>query len=126
MDNQDIPATVSQAHAERATIEGARARLAELEKRLLALAPGKYQGTQPGEQVQVIQPAPSLKPSPEAIEFVRAQVEPDEAKRLFERVVSYKPVKSFRDIARAILTKAKAAKSIAACEVLSAPCLRWN
>lgn len=95
--------------------------LKRLKALLVSLAPGEYQGEQ-GEVAKVIQPSPAIKPPPGAIGQAREIIsDPDLFKKLFDRVVSYKPIANFRTAVAVALTPAKAVKVIALCEVDSQP-----
>jgi hypothetical protein len=102
-------------------IKADTARLTEILKpQLVKLSPGTYNGTD-GAKALVIQPEPGIRPSASAIDSARAVAGPEAARRLFSRVIVRKAMKSFREIARNILTPAKAEKVIALCEVASNP-----
>ncbi len=88
---------------------------------LVSLSPGDYQGEQ-GEVAKVILPSPAIKPPPGAIGQARTIIsDPDIFKKLFDRIITYKPVANFRSVIAAVLTPAKAKSVIQLCEVDPAP-----
>lgn len=95
--------------------------LKAIKAELAQLAPGQYYGEN-GHYAQVIQPSPGIKPTPEAIEEVRAIVgDDDRFKKLFEWVPCWKPVKDFRAKANVLLSPAKAQRVQETCEKAAEP-----
>lgn len=89
---------------------------------LASLPPGEYVGEKPGDIAKVIAPSPAIKPQPGVIGQCREIIsDPDLFKKLFDRIITYKPVANFRSVIAAILTPAKAQKVIQLCEVETQP-----
>jgi|GEM_PF-4238153 hypothetical protein len=70
-------------------------------------------------------PAPSIKVDASKIDQIRT-VAGDAFAKLFTKVVRFDPVKSFRDVAAAVLTPAKAKKLVGMCEVAGAPRVKFT
>jgi hypothetical protein len=107
-----------------AEIKAKAKRLAEIKAALGLLAPGEYVGRN-DTRAKVIAPAASLKVDDDQLDSIRA-VAGETFGKLFERVTSFRPVKSFRDVAAALLPKPKAAKLVALCEVPAAVQVRFS
>jgi threonine aldolase len=97
--------------------------LKEIEAHLIERGAGTYEGAA-GESCTVIVPNPVIKPTADEIEAAR-EAAGDAADKLFTKVVSYAPVKAFREVVAALLSKAKAKKLIALCEKTSSPFVKW-
>lgn len=113
----------------RASIAEGKKTLEEIERALLELPAGAYRTSagQSAARVTVVSPGPSIKPTPEAVAQVRELLDDDRVFRaLFERVISHKPVKGFRDVLNALCTTAKIRKVEALCETPGAKYLRWS
>lgn len=108
----------------KARIKADSERLKEITESLVTEGPGEYHGAA-GEKALVIVQGPSIKPTAETIDELKASLG-DSFGKLFDRVVSFKPVKAFREVAQAILPKGKAAKVISRCEVDSTPYVKWS
>lgn len=115
---------VTEAFKLRARIKADGEKLKEITERLIAEGPGDYLGLN-GEKASVIAPGPNLKPSAEVVESLRDSLG-DAFGKLFDKVVSYKPAKAFREIAGAVLSPAKAKKVIAQCEQESNPYVKFS
>jgi len=108
----------------KARIKADSERLKEISERLVAEGAGEYHGAE-GVKAIVVVPGPSLKPAAETIDALKTTLG-DSFGKLFDRVVSYKPVKSFREVAGALMTKAKATRLIVQCEVAATPFVKWS
>jgi hypothetical protein len=97
--------------------------LKEIDAKLIERGSGTYHGTN-GTTCTVVVPNPGIKPSEDDVRLAM-EVAGDHASKLFDKTVLYKPVKSFREVATALLTKAKAAKLINICLKASSPFVKW-
>ena len=116
----EIKSTVTQGAKLKREIADRSDELKRITALLITLTPGDYQGEQ-GEVAKVVQSSAAIKPSSAVIGQVRAIVDPDIFTKLFDRIVSWKPVQNFRSVVAAVLTPAKAQKVVALCEVDCAP-----
>jgi hypothetical protein len=116
MTKDETVSLVNEASQLERRIKDDKKRLDEIKAQLVKLPPGTYLGGADAK-AQVIQPEPGIRPAADAAVQAVDFVGPIAAKKLFNRIVSYKPVKDFRAAARAALTPAKAEKVIAMCEV---------
>lgn len=123
MTETQIAAAVAQGARLKDEIRVRTDELKDLEKQLIACGAGKYEGLH-GEECNVIAPGPGIKPGDEDIAACK-EIAGEHFGKLFEKVTSFKPVKSFREVAAALLTKAKCAKVIAAVEKASSPFVKW-
>lgn len=96
-----------------------------IKEKLIAAGAGDHAGTD-GAMAKVTLPGPTLKPSVQAVETVRARLGSLYFARVFTPTVVHKPVKGFREIITALLGAAPAAELIAACEEPSAPQVRFS
>lgn len=117
----NLRAKVTEACQLKAKIDADQARLDELKKEFIKAGQGTYTGESPGESVQVIFPAPSIRPDGVAIEAVKKAVGAEIFGKLFTRIVKFSPDKGFRSLVGALLTPAKSAKVLALCEVPTSP-----
>lgn len=92
---------------------------------LVSAGHGEHRGEN-GERALVVFPSPVIKPDADAIADAQICAGRAAFGKLFERVVSFKPRKGFREIASAVLTPAKCKKLIERCEVESAPQVRFS
>lgn len=123
MTNEVIAALVADGAELDSKIKAQSERLKEIKAQLVALPPAIYAADN-GRTAQVIAPSPAIKPKEEAIDAAREEIGDEPLfKKLFERVVTWRPVdaKSFRRVAAAILPKGKVARVIDLCEVESQP-----
>jgi hypothetical protein len=104
-------------------VKAAQAKLGEIRAQLGELAPGKYEGAN-ATSCTVVWPGPSLKVDEETIQNLRAKLVAADFQKLFDKVVSWKPVRSFRDVAAAVLGK-KAKAVVESCEVPSSPQVKF-
>jgi len=113
----EVAASVDRGWSLKQRIEADREELKKIETTLIELGPGEYAGDS-GRRAQVIQPSPAIKPKTEAVETARELIGDEPTfKKLFEKIVTWKPAKSFREVAAAILPKNKLTKVIETCEV---------
>ena len=119
MTAEEIAGLVAEGTAIKTHIKEKKVRLDEIEAQLIAAGAAKHAGC------IVIQPSPGIKPSQETIAEVKGLVKTFFSK-LFVRTVTYAPVKNFRDVARALLTPAKAQRVIALCETSNSPFVKWS
>jgi hypothetical protein len=101
-----------------AAIKDKALRLKTIKALLIPLGPGEYLSSSSGRKAIVIQPERALKPTAAAIASARP-IAGTAFSKLFERVVAWKTqdAKTFRQVALALLTPAKAQRIIALCEV---------
>lgn len=103
-------------------IKADSARLREIKAALVAAGPGDYQGAE-GARAAVIDVGSSIK----LVDLDAARLLAGDAfGKLFDRITSHRPVKAFREVAAALLPKAKARRLIEACEVENAPQVRFK
>jgi hypothetical protein len=120
MSPDEIKSLVTQGAKLKREIQAKQEESRRINALLITLTPGDYQGEY-GEVAKVILPSAAIKPSATAIAQVRNVVDPDLFTKLFDRIVSWKPVQNFRSVVHALLTPAKEQKIIALCEIDSAP-----
>ena len=110
----------------KARIKADTERLKEIEATLMeSLAPGKHPGTD-GVCCTIIAPESSLKLKSDDVDEVRATLGDDSFKKLFDRTVSFKPVKSFREVLAALADgKRVANKVLALMDTPSSPSVKW-
>lgn len=118
--SKKIESLVTNGHALKAQIKDLTAELKEIEAQLLEAGGGE---DPEGRKALVIESKPTVG-TPEDITQAQA-IAGDCFGKLFEKTIVYKPVKSFADVAKALLPKAKAAKLVALCEVIKKPYLKW-
>ena len=123
-----IPDLVSERCLLRARMKEDGKRCEEIDAVLFKSGAGRYTGLR-DEQLLVVFPGPGLEtPRDEKdLAALRGDILGDaDFKTLFERVVSWRPVKSCRDIAVRILTPMQLKKFLVACEVPSQPQVRFS
>jgi hypothetical protein len=120
MTKDEIVSLVNEASRLERRTKTDKTRLDEIKAEFVKLTPGAYEGAF-GAKVEVIQPQPGIRPAADAIANAIVAAGPDASKKLFARSVVTKPVKNFREVARAVLTPAKAEKVIVLCEVSANP-----
>ena len=98
--------------------------LKAIKARLIEAGAGDHAGTD-GASAKVTFPAPTLKPDETGVAFARKKLGKLFGK-VFVETVSYKPVKAFREIVGVLLPESDAGEVIAACEVDSAPQVRFS
>lgn len=119
--SKKIEAQVTRGHQIKAQIKDLTAELKGIEAELLEAGGGEDAD---GRKATVIEATTTLA-EPEDIEAAKALAGDEAFKKLFEKSTSHKPVKSFREIAQALLTPAKARKLIELCEKPKAAWLKW-
>ena len=128
MPNSEVETTaalIAEGAALKAKIAKDSERLKEIADAVIAkLPPGKHEGND-GAACTIIAPSPSVKPSAEDAEAVREIAGDDAFKKLFERVVSFKPVKAFREVLAAITDKRTTAKVLSLVEKDSTASVKW-
>lgn len=92
---------------------------------LAKLGAGEHVGTD-GAVALVIYPAPSIKPSEETVDSLKGKLEAGVFRKLFDRLVLYKPKKGFREIAGALLSHRESEEVIGVCEVENSPQVRFS
>lgn len=119
-------ALIIEGHALRAEIAERQERLKAIEGQLweTLVEPGTY--STPAGSIALVSPGPKLTTTDEAIETARKLCPKTIFGKLFERSVSYSPVKAFRDLAAALLTPAKSRDLIAAFEQDSSKYCKWT
>lgn len=110
----------------RNTIETSGKRLKEIEETLLSSLPsGKHDGAN-GTGCTIVAPSPSIKLGREDVDAVRELAGDEAFRKLFDRVVSYKPVKAFREVLAAVVVKKRPANGILKLtEKSSNPYVKW-
>jgi len=107
---------VDRCHELEAQIKPAQEELKTLKGQLIDGGAGVYHGTD-GRKATVISVSEKLEPNPnEEAVLAAKKIAGETFEKLFEKVVTYRPLKSFRELALALLTPAKARKVITACE----------
>lgn len=124
MDPSQIAALVSEGSHLKATIKSQTERLKEIEATLLQSEHGELIGPD-GTKALIVAPSPGIKPNSQDIDAVR-EIAGDNFTKLFDREVSHKPKKGFREIVAALFTPAKAQKIIGLCEKASVPYVKWT
>ena len=119
--SKKIEALVTRGHHIRAQMKDLKDELAGIEHSLIDAGGGEDAD---GRKATVIESAPSIA-VPENIDDAQG-IAGEHFGKLFEKVVTYKPVKSFREVAGALLTKAKAGRIISLCEKPKAPWIKWS
>jgi hypothetical protein len=74
----------------------------------------------------VIYPAPRIAPAADKIDVIRRKVGGDAFQTLFDRIVSWRPVKSCRDVANRVLSDSKLREFLELAEVESQPQVRFG
>lgn len=120
-----ITVLIAEGASLKARIEADSKRLKEINDQLISELPaGKHEGND-GTACSIVVPSPSVKPSAEDIDAVR-QLAGDEAfKKLFDRMVSFKPVKAFREVLGAITDKRTAGRVLSLVEKEATPYVKW-
>jgi len=110
----------------KAQIESDSARLKEIGEMLLEVLPaGPHHGE--SNSMLIVEPSPAVKPGEKDIEPVRLVLEDDDVfKKLFDRVVSYKPVKGFRDKLAVLVDKRKQKRILALVEKPTPKYIKWG
>jgi len=140
---------VDEALALEAQIRDKQQQLSRTKAELIKLGAGEYHGAAGGKAL-VICPKASIRPTDgliadvkaaldkstfgklfdrqeshriaeDGLELAQAKLKPELFKAIFTRVVAYKPVKAFREVAAALLSKKQATELIEACEVPQDP-----
>lgn len=105
-------------------IKAKQDRLKEIEAELITHhGAGTHTGRE-GAECAVVVPNPGIKVVEGDIERCQ-DIAGEHFSKLFDKIVSHVPVKAFREVAAALLTKAKAAKLIAVLEKTSSPFVKW-
>lgn len=101
--------------------------LKQIEAELIAkLAPGKHATEDGRAGCNIIFPGPALKPDEAAVTTIQGLVPKDVFKTLFERHVTFKPAKAFRELAAALVNKPLLKKVLSLCEKDSTPYVKWG
>lgn len=125
MTDAAIAKLVTRGHALKGEINERTTELKEIEAQLIEKhGAGSLQGAG-AAQCTVIIPNAGIKPDAAAIEACQSVAGAAAFKKLFEKVVTFKPVASFGAVAAALLSPAKAAKVIGLCEKSSSPFVKW-
>jgi hypothetical protein len=96
----------------------------ELRDVLVQKGPGELRGTN-GEAIQVIYPDPKIAiPQDDKIDMIRERIGDENFRKLVERQVVYKAVKSCREVARRILSKVQFRQFLGFTEVECSPYIR--
>lgn len=120
--SKKIEALVLRGTEVRARIDELKAEMAEITENLIEAGGGLHPET--GHKALLIEPKPMIV-MPESLDDVQA-LAGEHFGKLFETVKSHKPVKSFEDVAKALLPKGKASKLIALCQKAKTPFLKWS
>lgn len=120
-----IAGLVSEGSVIKARMAADKRRLDEITALLTELDPGDYKGDN-GEICKVIAPAAAIKVKDGEIEPAREICGDDAFKKLFDRAVSYSPVKAFRDVAAALLTPGKVKRLVELLEKPAAKYVKWS
>lgn len=120
-----ISGLVTEGAAIKARAKADKKRLEEIEAQLIELGAGDYTG-EGDTACKVIQPSPGIKVADGDIEPAREICGDEAFKKLFDRLVSYKPVKAFREVAEALLTAGKVKKLVALVEKPASPYVKWS
>jgi hypothetical protein len=118
--SKKIQTLVSRGHIIKSQIKDLSVELKEIEAELIEVGGGE---DAEGRKAVVIESTPTIA-APEDIEDAKA-IAGEHFGKLFEVVKTHKPVKSFREVAAALLGK-KAGKLIALCEKPKAAWLKWS
>lgn len=99
--------------------------LKEIEADILRrCAPGKHQGDE-NTSCSVIAPAATIKLSTEDVDKVKELTGDETFKKLFERTVTFKPVKAFRDLLAALVGKREQKKVLELTQGESTSYVKW-
>lgn len=99
-----------------ASMKENKKRLEEISAELIARGAGEHTGTD-GRKANVIFPSAAVKTPKDEESLARVKkLTGTLFAKLFDKKTTFSPVKSFRDVAAALLTPAKASKVIAECE----------
>lgn len=120
--SKHISALVSEGHKLKETIKLSGSRLKEIESALIEAGIGDHVDGD-GHVAKVIQPSSAIT-TPADLDTVRDLLG-DAFSKAFEKSISFKPVKAFKEVVGALLDKRKAAKVIAACEVEKSAYVKW-
>jgi hypothetical protein len=118
--SKKISALVTRGTALKAQIKDLGTELKEIEAALIEAGGGENDD---GNKAIVIESAPTIA-APEDLDEVR-ELLGEHFGKCFDKVVSYKPVKSFREVVSALAGR-KAGKIITACETPKKPWLKWS
>jgi hypothetical protein len=94
--------------------------LKKIKALLVTLDAGDYFGDS-GRIAKVIHPAPKIAPAATQIEPLREAIGDADFKTLFDRIVTWKPVKECRSVAVRILSPGQLKKFLSFCEQDSSP-----
>lgn len=98
-------------------IEERQETLKKIKAKLIELGAGDHKGV--CGKASVIEPGPSIKATEVAMEYANGKLDKTQFAKLFERKLTFAPVKAFRDVARALLKPAQAEKLITTFEAPS-------
>lgn len=118
--SKKIQTLVTRGHIIKSQIKDLSAELKEIEAELIEVGGGEDAD---GRKATVIEASSTLS-APEDIEDAKT-IAGEHFGKLFELVKTHKPVKSFREVAAALLGR-KAGKLIALCEKPKAAWLKWS
>ncbi len=114
--NSEVSDLVDEGVRLQASMKENKKRLEEITSELIKRGAGEHTGTA-GRKALVICPSAAVKTPKDDDSLARVRkLAGSLFSKLFDKKVSYTPVKSFREVAAAVLTPAKAAKVIAECE----------
>lgn len=100
--------------------------LKKIKQRLIAAGAGEHEGTD-GAKALVIFPSPKIAPAEENLGKVEKLIGPKRFTKLFDQVVSFRPVKAFREVLHALATDTtQEADVLALCESESAAQVRFS
>lgn len=127
MSETSIPDLVAEGARLKQTIKDGTARLKEIEAFLIENAGVGAHNDSDGNTATVVQPTDSiaLPADDESTAKVR-EIMGDNFGKLFERSVSHKPVKGFREVAAALLGKRSFTRLINLCSVAKSAYVKWS
>jgi hypothetical protein len=120
-----IPDLVSEGWILQNRINADTDRLKQIKGVLIKAGGGKHYGARGGEAL-VIFPSPKIAPPKDQLGAVQDALGKDDFTTLFEKIISWVPVKSCRDVAMRVLPTAKLKKFLALCEVECSPQVRFG
>lgn len=108
------------------SIKAQSTRLKEIEAELISLGQGVTEDGH-GHKANVIQPSAGVSfPADEESAAKVRELAGEFFGKLFERVITQKPVKAFREIAAAVLPKKAAEKIVTLCESEKSAYVKWG
>lgn len=116
---------VTKGHALKQQIATLKSELEQLEAQLIERGPGVHAAEDAGVSCTVVIPNAGIKPTKEDIEACRA-IAGTHFGKLFASSTTYSPVKGFREVAGALLTKPKLTKLLAQVEKAAKAFVTWS